>query len=227
MLTAGLVAARAAGTRGASREVPEWVKSRFQASAPFVRYESLTNRFGLVIPGAILAYGAVWFAWVIATAGTPIVYGVPMAVIPVAVLGLAAWLLRLLPQVLSRAEFRAVRSDGVRAFAVGVFPATATYLVVQIEGLILVRGTHLSPAFIEWSRIDVVGLKASRFGAGVSLSIDGDWYDIPVVLEVGGAVASAWSWDPIGAKRRVLAAAEECFQQFVRPCARRRLARGE
>lgn len=215
MLTAGLRAAQTAASRRSTRALPEWVRSEFQASAPFARYESSVTRFGLAIPLVIVAYGTVWLAWVIASAGTPIVYGVPTAVIPIAVLGLGAWLLRVLPQTLSRAELRAIGHGDARAFAVGLFPATSTYMVAQSEGLILLRGVRLRPAFVDWSRIDVVALRASRFGVGVSLSVDGEWYDIPIVLEVGGAVASAWSWDPIGAKRRLLVAAEDCFQRFV------------
>lgn len=215
MLTAGLRAAQTAAMGGYTNELPEWDQSRFQAPEPFRRYDSLVTRFGLTVPLAILAYGSVWLMWVIATAGTPIANGVPTAVVPIALLGLAGWLVRVLPQVPSRAELRAVTVDGGRAFAVGAFPATATYLVARRDGLILLRGVGARPAFIDWSRIDVVGLKVSPFGVGVSFSFDGAWYDVPLVLEVGGPVASAWSSDPIGAKWRVLAAAEGCFRQFV------------
>lgn len=149
------------------------------------------------------------FAWVISTDGNPRLLGVPLGFLPVLAVFFGLWLMGVLAQVPSRAERRAVKGRGLRTFGVGVIPFTRTYLIIDQSGLRVISGTGNQVASAEWSRVSVAGLQASQFGVGLAVSIDETWYDIPIVLEVAGPAAAAWSWDAMGAKQRLLRAVRE------------------
>lgn len=83
------------------------------------------------------------------------------------------------------------------------------------DGLLLVSGTRDVVTHIGWSRIDVAALRASSFGVGMSLSIGGEWFDIPLSLEVGGLEASMWSFQGIGAKARFLKAVGDWMSNYI------------
>lgn len=215
MLTGGL----ADGERVtvSSREtlvVPEWLRE-YRSAGPLLQYDKRATRLGVSMFVGFLIFASILFVWVVGTDGTPRIYGVPMVTIPILVFGIGGWLARVLSQFPSRAEGRVAARFQFRIFAVGLVPMTSTYLIVQSLGIVLVSGRGAEVAQIGWSKITVAALRSSRFGVGVSLSINDDWYDIPLVLEVGGHAASAWSWAGIGAKARFFSSVNEVLKESV------------
>jgi len=216
MLTDGLVRARDIASESVERlHISSWMRERYQTPNPLVRYDRSVFRAGLAMFLGFLAFGFVLLLWVIATDGTPRISGFPLIGIPILVFGITGWAVRVFSQAPSWAEKRFALHERLRVFAVGLAPTTKRYLIVRRDGLLIVSGTRDIPTQIGWSRIDVVALRASSFGVGLSLSIDGEWFDIPLALEVGGLEASMWSFQGIGAKTRFLKAVSDCMRNYV------------
>lgn len=214
MLTASLEALeRGWRRRPLSPAVPGWFRKRFESDLPMVRFRSGVTRFRKFLFAGLFTLCLATLVWVIWTEGSPRVLEVPIALIPCVAVFLGLWLVRVIAQVPSLAEARTVRRRGSRAFAVGLFPVTRTYVVVDSLGLTVVHGKDTETAMIEWTSISAVGAEASAYGVGLTLSIGNAWYDIPIVLEAGGPSASVWSLDPVSASRRLLAALKGQIQE--------------
>lgn len=215
MLTSGLSRLSGGSAFGEVTSLPEWFRRRFQSAEPLHRYSEAVRAVGGMLGVAFGVFLFGLFAWVISTDGTPLIFGVPAAVIPIAAFGLCAWSARVFAQWPSLAERRTARARRERVFALGMIPTTSRYMVLRDAGVLFVMGTHDDLASIAWSRIEAAGLTSSQFGVGVTLSIDGDWYDIPIVLEVGGRAASAWSFAPVGAKAALMRTVEDALRGRV------------
>lgn len=216
MLTGGLVSAESSMMRDEHASlIPQWLRNSFRAAEPLSGYRATVRRVHVAVFGAFLVLACTLFAWVLATDGSPRIAGVPAVAIPIVAFGLIGWLTRMLAQVPHLAEARAARRRGLSVFAVGLFPSTRTYLIVDSFGLLLLRGKRRDVGLIRWRDVEAAALQTSEFGVGLTVSVAGDWYDIPIVLEVGGPAASAWSWAPIGARRALQAAVEQRLHDRV------------
>ncbi|WP_372968624.1 hypothetical protein [Microbacterium sp.] len=215
MLTSGLAKLRGIHAFDEGASLPEWFRRQFHSAEPLHRYSEAVRTVGGMLGVAFGVFLFVLFAWVISTDGTPLVFGVPAAVIPLAVFGVCAWSARAFAQWPSLAERRTARARSERVFAVGMIPMTSRYMVLRDAGVLFALGQDEEPAGIAWSRIEAAGVSSSQFGVGLTLSIDGDWYDVPIVLEVGGRAASAWSFAPVGAKAALMSAVEDALRGRV------------
>ena len=194
--------------------VPKWLE-KYRSAEPLLKYDKRVMRLGVSMFVGFLVFASILFAWVVSTDGTPRPFGVPMVTIPILAFGIGGWLARVLSQFPSLAERRFAARHQFRIFAVGLIPMTSTYLIVQPAGIVIVSGRGAEVAQIAWSKITVAALRSSRFGVGLSMSINDDWYDLPLVLEVGGHAASAWSWAGIGSKRRFFASVNDLLKGHV------------
>lgn len=225
MWTGGLAALEGPRLASAGRVLPVWFRKRFQTAEPMIRYRSGVARTRGGLFGVWFALVCISFAWIISTDGSfiPIdasifgrpIGGLPLGVAPPFIFVATLWLLTVTAQWWSRAERRVTQPGVQRVFAVGFFPTTRTYMIVRASDLVVVHGDIGEVAIVEWSRIDVAGLEGSWFGVGVSLSIDGAWYDFPIVLEVGGQVARHWAPDGRVATTRLLTAVRSSLESRV------------
>jgi hypothetical protein len=153
--------------------------------------------------------------WVAATNGSPRIWGFPAAAVVILIAGALAWSVRVGSQLPHLRERNTARRLGVRAFAVGTFPVTRSYLVVASDGLVLLRGISAPICRIAWTDVEIVALTTSRAGVGVSMSVKEQWHDFPIVLEVGGPTACAYSSAPTGAQKRLLNAVRAAIETRV------------
>ena len=216
MLTDGLASAESLITRGGeSSLIPPWAQNGFRAAEPLSEYRASTRRLHVGGFVAFLIVACTLLAWVIATDGSPRIGGFPMVGFPILAFGILFWLARVLAQVPHLAEAGAARRREWSVFAVGLFPVTKTYMIVDSFGLLFLRGTGRDVAVVRWRDVEAAGLEASEFGVGLTLSVAGDWYDIPIVLEGGGPAASAGAWAPIGARKALRVALEQRLRGHV------------
>lgn len=219
MLTSGLAAFPATESQVAPASIPAWLARYSRTSAPLERYHRRVRATATTAVACGAAFLLGWMLWIGMTNASPRIADVPIAALVLLVAGVFAWLVRVGSQWPHLRERRAARRLGVRVFALGTFPLSRTYLVVSSSGLSILRGRTAPIGRVAWADVDVLAATTSRVGVGVSLSIDGEWHDLPIVLEVGGPSASAYSWPPLGAQKRLLnavvSAIEPKAQVFV------------
>lgn len=212
MLTAGFAALH--GMNGASGPtiIPTWTGRYSHADAPLERYHRrVRSTTAIAVAGGVVLVAAL-MVWIGATNGSPRIGGVPAAAMVILIAGVVALFVRIGSQLPHLRERSTARRHGIRAFAIGTFPLTRTYLVVAPSGLALLRGRSAPICRIAWTDVEIVALATSRAAVGMSRSVQGQWHDIPIVLEVGGPSASAYSSSPIGAQSRLLSAVQSAIE---------------
>jgi hypothetical protein len=212
MLTGGFAALPVTSGALVSTVIPTWVFKYSRADAPLERYHRrvlLTAWTSIACGGGLIAAVMLWVA---ATNGSPRIWGIPAAAVVILIAGVLAWSMRVGAQLPHLRERNTARRLGVRAFAVGTFPLTRTYIVVASDGLMVLRGSSAPICRIAWTDVDVVAVATSRAGVGVSMSINEQWHDFPIVLEVGGPTASAYSSAPTGAQKRLLTVVQKTIE---------------
>ncbi|WP_127476927.1 hypothetical protein [Microbacterium sulfonylureivorans] len=148
---------------------------------------------GGVAAGAGVTFVLAMTAWMISSDGQQLVGGIPGPALAIGVAGVVAWLTRLGGQLPHLRERRAAVRLGVTAFAIGSTPLTGQSLIVAADGLCFLRGRAKPLGFVPARQVEIAALTTTAAGVGISLSIDGRWFDVPIVLEVGGPAGSAWS----------------------------------